>query len=103
LGDSSRFITAESLQFLFGDFFDQPDNFIRLGVTPGLEFGKNKLPVYADLVTASTGWYQRYAFNLRFKNFEQIICQAHGPVGIVSNRTINDLDFHHNAISWFMF
>ena len=100
---SSRCITAELLHFLFGDFFDQPDHFTRFGVTPGLEFGKNKLPVYADLVTASTGRNQRYAFNLRFKIFEQIICQAHGPVGIVSNRAINDLDFHHDAISWFMF
>lgn len=71
-------------------------------MTPGLEFGKNKLPVYADLVTASIGWNKRYAFNLRFKISEQIIYQAHGPVGIVSNRTINDLDLHHNAISLYV-
>jgi hypothetical protein len=88
----------ESSLFLF-KFLDQPDDFARVGMTPGLEFGVDQLPVYADFVTASVGRNESHAFNLWFKILEQIVCQAHGPVGIVSNRTVNDLDLHHGAIS----
>lgn len=27
--------------------------------------------------------------------FQQLICQAHGPTGIVSDRAVNDFDFQH--------
>lgn len=71
-------------------------------MTSCLKFGVDQLPVYADFETASAGWNESYAFNLRFKILEQIACQAHGLVGVVSNRAVNDLDFHHNAISLFV-
>jgi hypothetical protein len=28
--------------------------------------------------------------------FEQFIGQAHGPIGVVSDRAVNDLDFQHS-------
>jgi hypothetical protein len=71
-------------------------------MTPGLEFGINELPVYADFVTASVRRNKSYALNLGFKILEKFINQAHGPVGIVSNRTVNDLDLHHGSISLFI-
>jgi hypothetical protein len=65
---------------------------------PGLEFGVNKLPVHTDLKAAAIGWNESEAFDLRFKILEQLVSQAHGPAGIVSNRTIDDLDLHHYGI-----
>jgi hypothetical protein len=60
----------------------------------GLELGVNQLVVHADLEPASTGWNKRHAFNLRFEISEQVIRQAHGPVGVMSDCTVDDLDFH---------
>ena len=51
------------------------------------------------LVPASTGWNKSQAFDLRFKFLQQIICQAHGLFGIVSNCAVSDLDLQHGGIS----
>jgi hypothetical protein len=67
-------------------------------MTSGLEFGVNELPIDANFKPASIGRDKRHLFNLRFKMIEQIVCQAHGPVCIVSNSAVKDLDFHHDAI-----
>ena len=32
--------------------------------------------------------------------FEQFIGQAHGPIGVVSDRAVNDLNFQHGPSIW---
>jgi hypothetical protein len=93
-------VQNKSLNFLPGEFLDQPNNLTRFSVTPGLKFGEYQLPVYAYFVTASVGRKKSHTLDLRFKILEQIICQAHGLVCIVSNSAIDDLDYHHDAISF---
>jgi hypothetical protein len=78
---------------------NQTDYFARVSVTPGLEFGVNQLTVHTDFEPASIGGNKCHTFNLRFKILEQIVCQAYGPVCIVSNSTVGNLDFHHLNIS----
>ena len=68
-------------------------------MTPRLEFGVDQLIVYTDLKPASQGWNKGHTLDLRFEILEQIICQALGPVGVVSNCTINDLNFHSGGLS----
>ena len=78
---------------------NQSDDFAGLGMPPGLEFGEDQLLVNANFETASTGWNECQTLNLRFKLFEQIVCQAHGPVSIASNSAVIDLDLHHGTDS----
>ncbi len=56
-----------------GKFSDQTDDFAGFGMTPGLEFGVDQLPIYTYLVPASIGWDESHTFDLRFKIFEKFI------------------------------
>jgi hypothetical protein len=60
-----------------------------------LQFGIYKIPVHTDLETAPFRWDQGYGFDLLLELLEQVICQANGPVGVVSDSAINDLDLEH--------
>ena len=60
-----------------------------------LQFGIYKLTVHAALETAPFRWDQRYGFDQVLELLEQVICQANGPVGIVSDSAINDLNLEH--------
>lgn len=77
----------------------ESDDFARFCVPPSLEFGVDQLTIYTDLVPASIGWDESHAFDFRFKVLEQIVHQAHGPVSVMSDLAINDLDFHHGIFS----
>jgi len=59
----------------------------------GLEFGVYQLIVHGDFVSASLGRDECDTLNLRLKAFEQFVCQAHGPVGEMSDSAINDGNF----------
>jgi hypothetical protein len=67
-------------------------------MTTGLEFGKDYLPIHADLKTASIGWNYGYAIDPLFKMVQQGLYQAHGPVAIVSHFTVNNFDLHFICI-----
>jgi hypothetical protein len=84
----------QNLQLLFQVLSDQAQDFTRIGVPPGLEFGIYKRSIDGDLEPASVGRGEGYALNLWFEVPQQFICQAHGPVSKVSNRAVNDRDFH---------
>jgi hypothetical protein len=60
-----------------------------------LQFGIYKLPVHADLEAASIRWDQRYGFDQVLELLEQVICQANGPVSVVSDSAVNDLNLEH--------
>ena len=63
------------------------------------ELGVDQLPVYTDFVTATIGRDESHTFDFQFEILEQIVRQAHGPVSVMSDLAINDLDFHHRSIS----
>jgi hypothetical protein len=73
-------------------FFHQPDDFTRFGVPAGLEFGVYQFIVDGDLVPPAVGWDQGDRFNFRLEALEQVTGQAHGPVGVVSDRTVSNGD-----------
>ena len=65
------------------------------GMTFGLDFGIDQLSVHADLEAATVRRNEGYAFDYVLIILEQFACQAHGPVSVMSDRAINDLDFEH--------
>jgi hypothetical protein len=78
---------------LFYELFDQPKYFAWICVSSDLEFGVYQLIVDGDLVTASIGWEECNALDLRLDVIKQFIYQAHGPVVVVSDRAIGDGNF----------
>ena len=62
-----------------------------------LQFGIYKIPVHTDLEAAPFRWDQRYGFDQVLELLEQVICQANGPVGIVSDSAVNDLYLEHKT------
>jgi len=61
----------------------------------GLEFGIDQRSIHADLEAASVRGNEGYRLNDMLKLLEQVLFQAHGPVGVVSNCTVGDFDFEH--------
>jgi len=64
-------------------------------VPSGLEFGVDQRIIRLHFEPASIRWDKDYPFDFRLEILEQFICQAHGPVSVVSNSTIIDLDLEH--------
>ena len=63
-------------------------------MTPRLEFGIDQLVVHTDLKPASLGGNKSQTLDFWFEILEQVICQAHGPVGVMSDCAVIDPDFH---------
>jgi hypothetical protein len=76
---------------------DQPYDLARFSVTFGLELGIDQFTVHADLEAAAVRWNDGDALDQRLKLPEQIVRQAHGPPGVMSDRAVNNLDFEHKA------
>lgn len=68
-------------------------------MSSGLEFGVYQLIVDGDLATASIGWDECNALDLCLDLIKHLICQAHGPVGVVSDCAIGDGNFKHGVNS----
>ena len=68
----------------------------------GFKFRIDQFVVDADLIASAVGRNQADGFDLRLKMLEQLSGQAHGPIGVVSDRAVNNLDFHHGNVSWIM-
>jgi len=77
----------------FDQFLHQPDHLAGLGVASSLEFGIKQLVVHGDFEPASIGGHESERLDFRFEVRQQFICQADGPVSVVSNSAINDPDF----------
>jgi hypothetical protein len=94
-GKDAAFFSHTCLVLLLYEFFNQTDHLARFGVATGLEFGIDQRAIYLDLEPASVRGKERQAFDLRFELLEQVICQAHGPVSVMSDCTISDTDCEH--------
>jgi hypothetical protein len=83
----------------FGILFNylpyQPDHLAGFGVAVGLELGIDQRIVYLDLEPASVRRDQGQAFELVLELFQQFICQAHGPFGVMSYRAVDNFDVDH--------
>ncbi len=67
-------------------------------MTTELLFRKDQLPVHADLEPAPVRGEEIQRLDIHLELLEQIGCQAHGPVGVMSDRAIDDLDLKHEAL-----
>ena len=61
-------------------------------MTVGLEFGKDEIAVHRDLKPALVRRDQRRRFDQMLEILQQFIRQAHGSIGVMSNRAVGDLD-----------
>lgn len=66
-------------------------------MTSCLELGIQQGIIDGDLETASIGRNEGDALNLRFEVVQKLICQAHGPVGKVSNCAVSDRDYYQRT------
>jgi hypothetical protein len=83
---------------LSNHFSYQPDHFTRFGVTVGLELGINQTVIYLDLELATVRRDQGQVPDIILELLKQFVCQAHGPVGVMSNRAVDDFDVDHVVI-----
>jgi hypothetical protein len=79
---------------LLKKFPHQSKHLAWLGVAPQLELGKEQLPIHADLKAAAGARDEAKALYLGFEILDQFCCQAHGPVGVVSNHAVFDANIH---------
>ena len=98
---SRRASTGENTSLLwhhlsFNDFAHQAHHLAWLGMTLGLKLRVDQLAVYGDLEAALVGWDERNGLDQVLEMLEQFSCQAHGPVSVVSDRTVYDLNLEHN-------
>jgi hypothetical protein len=78
-------------------FAHQTYSLARLGMAVRLQLGIQQLPVYAHLEAASIGGRQGKRLDLGLELFEQVHRQTGGAIGVVSDSTVDDLDFQqHN-------
>ena len=66
-------------------------------MTIGLQLRVDQVPIHLDLEPASVRGDQRHRFNEVLVVPEQFLNQAHGPGGVMSNRTVGNLDFEHGV------
>ena len=65
----------------------------------GTQLGENELPVDTDLEGALIRGDEGQRFDQVLELLEQIVRQAHGPAGVVSDGAVDDLNFEHAAPS----
>jgi len=59
----------------------------------GLKFGVYQRIVYSNLKPTTLGGDECNALDVRLVIIEQFVCQAHGPVGVVSDYAVFDGNF----------
>jgi hypothetical protein len=68
-----------------------------LGVSSGGQLAVDKLAIHAHFEAASVGGDDPDGFDFGFEFLQQVGRQTDGPVGVVSNRAINDFHFDHGS------
>ena len=84
------------MSVLFSNQFpDQPQYLPRFGMTVRIQLGIQQLTIYSHFKPPAIRRNEHDHLDQVFITFQQIIHQAHGSTGVVSNRAINDLDLQH--------
>jgi hypothetical protein len=60
-----------------------------------LHFGIQQLAVDTHFEPAAFRWHERHRFDHVLIVLQQFLCQAHGPAGVMSDCTVNDLNLQH--------
>lgn len=63
------------------------------------KLGVDEAPVHADLKTTAVRRNEGDPFQQVLEVLQKLTCQANGPVGVVSDRTVKNLDLQHKASS----
>jgi len=61
-------------------------------VAVSLQLGEHQLPVDGEFETPAIRWHQSDGFDIGFKLGEQLGCQTGSPVGVVSDRTVDEIE-----------
>ena len=77
-------------------FPDEAGDFAGFDVAVGLQLGEKQIAIDGELKTASIGGYQGEGFDLRLEFFQQLGCQTDSPVGVVSDRTVDQVKFQQH-------
>lgn len=77
---------------------EQPEHFPRFGVPSGGQLAVDQPAVHADFEAATVGGDQPDRFDVGFEFLEQFGRQTDGPVGVVSDRAVDDFDFDHGRL-----
>lgn len=91
-------VSSASLWLIFllsNQFPHQPQHFPGLGMTMQLRFRIYKIPVNGHFELPAVRRDKRDRLDHVLIILKQLICQAHGPTGVVSDRAVNDLDSQH--------
>ena len=64
----------------------------------GFEFGIDQLGIHLDFEFASVRGNQYQGLEIEFKLLQQFIGQAHGPVSVMSDGTVNDFNREHQVV-----
>jgi hypothetical protein len=64
-------------------------------MTVRTQLGIQQLIIYSHFEPSAIRRNERDHLDHVFVTFQQIIHQAHGSTGVVSNRAVNDLDLQH--------
>jgi hypothetical protein len=60
----------------------------------GFQLGIQQLPIHRKLKAPSIRWHQGDRFDIRLKFLEQFGCQTDSTIGVVSNRTIDQIELY---------
>lgn len=81
--------------WLINHLRDETENLPCLGMTLGLQFGVDQLPVRADLEPAFARGDKNQHLDDMLVILQQLVCQAHGPARVMSDCAVDDLDLQH--------
>jgi hypothetical protein len=73
----------------------QPQHFSRLGVAMQLQLRIDQLSIDRHLKATAIRRHERDRLDQMLIILEQLLCQAHGPIGVMSNRAVNNFNFQH--------
>ena len=90
-----KIIVLASTELLSNQFPHQPKHLSRFGMAVCFQLRIQQPPVGGHLELTAIRRHERYRFDHMLVMFQQLIHQAHGPTGVMSNRTVYDLNFQH--------
>src|SRR4030042_611992 len=74
----------------------QSRDLTRLRMAMRLQLGIQHLPIDRKFEAPSIRWNQGDRFDIRLELLEQFGCQTDSTIGVVSDCTIDQIDFQHN-------
>jgi hypothetical protein len=64
---------------------------------PGFQLGVEQAAIHLNFKSAAIGRHQVDSLYLGFETAQQLLYQANGPVGVMSDSTIGDINFEQHG------